>query len=340
KLAIGNIGQTLILGGIFAMLVLFFFLRGIKSPIIIGVAIPYSVIVTFVLMFFADFALNILTLGALALGIGMLVDNAIVVIENIERHLAMGKNSKKAASEGAREVSGAIIASTLTTVAVFIPVIFISGLIGEIFFEFALTISFSLFASLAVALTVIPMMASRMLGKPGDKPKVQKDTSKSVKAFEGSVMWALRHRIIVLFTALVLLVAGAFGIMQVGTEFIPATDEGFVSVSVELENGSSRTATDEVVNLIEAELKDEEDVEVYVSLIGSTQQGQAQGSAESNTAEIYVKLVDLADRDRSVFEFVDEVQPRVLEAVGERALVNFNLQTAAGSSPNTLSFTV
>src|SRR5690606_3586046 len=141
KLAIGNIGQTLILGGIFAMLVLFFFLRGIKSPIIIGVAIPYSVIVTFVLMFFADFALNILTLGALALGIGMLVDNAIVVIENIERHLAMGKNSKKAASEGAREVSGAIIASTLTTVAVFIPVIFISGLIGEIFFEFALTIS-------------------------------------------------------------------------------------------------------------------------------------------------------------------------------------------------------
>lgn len=340
KLAIGNIGQTLVLGGIFAMLVLFFFLRGIKSPIIIGVAIPYSVIVTFVLMFFADFALNILTLGALALGIGMLVDNAIVVIENIERHLAMGKNSKKAASEGAKEVSGAIIASTLTTVAVFIPVIFISGLIGEIFFEFALTISFSLFASLAVALTVIPMMASRMLGKPGEKPKVQKDTSKSVKAFEGSVMWALRHRIIVLFTALVLLVAGAFGIMQVGTEFIPATDEGFVSVSVELENGSSRTATDEVVNLIEEELKNEEDVDVYVSLIGSTQQGQAQGSAASNTAEIYVKLVDLADRDRSVFEFVDEVQPRVLETVGERALVNFNLQTAAGSSPNTLSFTV
>lgn len=340
KLAINNIGQTLILGGIFAMLVLFFFLRGIKSPIIIGVAIPYSVIVTFVLMFFADFALNILTLGALALGIGMLVDNAIVVIENIERHLAMGKNSKKAASEGAKEVSGAIIASTLTTVAVFIPVIFISGLIGEIFFEFALTISFSLFASLAVALTVIPMMASKLLGKPGSKPKVQKDTSKSVRAFEGSVAWALRHRIIVLFTALVLLVAGAFGVMQVGTEFIPATDEGFVSVSVELENGSSRTATDEVVNLIEEELKLEEDVDVYVSLIGSTQQGQAQGSAESNTAEIYVKLVDLAERDRSVFEFVDEVQPKVLETIGERALVSFNLQTAAGSSPNTLSFTV
>ncbi|MGB6408161.1 MAG: efflux RND transporter permease subunit, partial [Planococcus donghaensis] len=340
KLAIGNIGQTLVLGGIFAMLVLFYFLRGIKSPIIIGVAIPYSVIVTFVLMFFADFALNILTLGALALGIGMLVDNAIVVIENIERHLAMGKNAKKAASEGAKEVSGAIIASTLTTVAVFIPVIFISGLIGEIFFEFALTISFSLFASLAVALTVIPMMASRMLGKPGSKPKVQKDTSRSVKAFEGSVIWALRNRIVVLFTAFVLLIVGAFGVMQVGTEFIPATDEGFVSVSVELENGSSRTATNEVVDLIEDELKQEEDVDVYVSLIGSTQQGQAQGSAQANVAEIYVKLVGLADRDRSIFDFVDDVQPRIRETVGDRALVSFNLQTAAGSSPNNLSFTV
>ncbi|EGA90320.1 cation efflux system [Planococcus donghaensis MPA1U2] len=340
KLAIGNIGQTLVLGGIFAMLVLFYFLRGIKSPIIIGVAIPYSVIVTFVLMFFADFALNILTLGALALGIGMLVDNAIVVIENIERHLAMGKNAKKAASEGAKEVSGAIIASTLTTVAVFIPVIFISGLIGEIFFEFALTISFSLFASLAVALTVIPMMASRMLGKPGSKPKVQKDTSRSVKAFEGSVIWALRNRIVVLFTAFVLLIVGAFGVMQVGTEFIPATDEGFVSVSVELENGSSRTATNEVVDLIEDELKQEEDVDVYVSLIGSTQQGQAQGSAQANVAEIYVKLVSLADRDRSIFDFVDDVQPRIRETVGDRALVSFNLQTAAGSSPNNLSFTV
>src|SRR5690606_15647823 len=265
KLAIGNIGQTLILGGIFAMLVLFFFLRGIKSPIIIGVAIPYSVIVTFVLMFFADFALNILTLGALALGIGMLVDNSIVVIENIERHLAMGKNSKQAASEGTKEVSGAIIASTLTTVAVFVPVIFITGLIGEIFFEFALTISFSLFASLAVALTVIPMLAARLLETPKGDIEARKRRSKGLKKFERSVKWALAHRLLVIMTALVFLAVGTFGVFQVGTEFLPATDEGFVSVSVELENGASRTATDEVVNLIEEELKKEKDVDVYVS---------------------------------------------------------------------------
>lgn len=340
KIAVGNIGQTLIFGGIFAMLVLFFFLRGVKSPVIIGIAIPYSVIVTFVLMYFADFALNIMTLGALALGIGMLVDNAIVVIENIERHLAMGKPSKKAAAEGAREVAGAITASTLTTVAVFVPVIFISGLIGEIFFEFALTISFSLFASLAVALTVIPMLASRMLKKPKGNMEARKRRSKGLKNFERTIKWALRHRILVLLITLLFLVIGAFGVSQVGTEFLPATDEGFVSVSVELENGASRTATDEVVTIIEEELEAAEDVDVYVSLVGTTQQGQAQGSSEANVAEIYIKLVPLDDRERSVFEFVDDVQPKILEKVGDRAEVGFNLQTAAGSTPNTLSFTV
>lgn len=340
QLAVGNIGQTLVFGGIFAMLVLFFFLRGIKSPIIIGVAIPYSVIVTFVLMYFSDFALNIMTLGALALGIGMLVDNAIVVIENIERHLAMGKTSRQAASDGAKEVSTAIIASTLTTIAVFVPVIFITGLIGEIFTEFALTISFSLFASLAVALTVIPMLASRMLSKPKGNIEARKRRSKGLKKFERSIKWALAHRLAVMLAALVLLGVGALGILQVGTEFLPATDEGFVSVSVELENGASRTATDEVVNQIEEELKKEKDVDVYVSLIGTTQQGQSQGTSATNTAEIYVKMVPLEERERSVFDFVDEVQPRVLQTIGDQAEVSFNLQTAAGSTPNTLTFTV
>ncbi|QBP41642.1 efflux RND transporter permease subunit [Paenisporosarcina antarctica] len=339
KLAIGNIGSSLAFGGLFAMLVLFIFLRGIKSPIIIGIAIPYSVIVTFVLMYFADFALNIMTLGALALGIGMLVDNAIVVIENIERHLAMGKDSKTAASEGTKEVAGAITASTLTTVSVFVPVIFITGLIGQIFKEFALTISFSLLASLVVALTVIPMLASRMLKKPRGNSEAKRRRSKSYNNFERTIKWALGHRLIVILITTVMLGAGAFGLFQVGTEFLPATDEGFVSVDVELENGSSVSATKEVVGKIEDILKKENEVDVYVSLIGGTQQGQSQGSSQANRAEMYVKLVPLAERERSVFEFVDEVQPEVKKIVGEQAEVNFNLQTAAGSTPNSLSFT-
>lgn len=340
KLAVGNIGQSLLLGGLFAMIVLFLFLRGIKSPIIIGIAIPYSVIVTFVLMFFADFSLNIMTLGALALGIGMLVDNAIVVIENIERHLAMGKDRAEAARDGAKEISGAITASTLTTLAVFVPVIFISGLIGQIFTEFALTISFSLFASLVVALTVVPMMASRMLTKPRKNIEARRRRSKTLNRFERSVKWSLGHRAIILVLTLVLLAGSGFGLFKVGTEFLPPTDEGFFSISVKMPNGSALSSTDKVVKKIETRLKAEKDIDVYVSLIGGTQQSMAQGGAESDRAEMYVKLIPAKDRDRSIFEFVDDVQPDVLKLVGEEASVSFEMQTAAGSSPNTLSFTL
>ncbi len=340
KLAIGNIGQSLILGGIFAMLILFIFLRGIQSPLIVGIAIPYSVIVTFVLMYFAKFSLNIMTLGALALGIGMLVDNAIVVIENIERHLAMGKSSKQAASDGAKEVGGAVTASTLTTLAVFIPVVFISGLIGQIFTEFALTIAFSLFASLIVALTVVPMLASRLLKKPKGNVEAKRRRSKALNNFERSVRWGLQNRLIVLVSTAVLLVFSILGLFKVGTEFLPATDESFFSISVKLPNGASRTATDDVVKRIETKLQEEEDVEVYVSLVGGTQEGMAQGTAKANAAEISVKLVPVTARERSVFQFMDDVQPQVLKAAGEDVKVGFTMQTAAGSNPNTVSFTL
>ncbi|WP_342600468.1 efflux RND transporter permease subunit [Psychrobacillus sp. FSL H8-0483] len=340
KLAINNIGSTLISGGLLAMVVLFVFLRGIRSPIIIGVAIPYSVIVTFVLMYFAGFSLNIMTLGALALGIGMLVDNSIVVIENIERHLSLGKNPKEATFTGTKEVIGAITASTLTTIAVFVPVVFLSGLIGQIFTEFALTISFSLIASLVVAITVIPMMASRMLKKPKGNVEAKRRRSKTYNNFERSVKWSLNHRTIILSLTVVLLFVSVFGLFRVGTEFLPATDEGFVSISVKLENGSSFTATDEVVNKIEALLQKEKDVEVYVSFVGGSQEGQSRGTSRSNVAEISVKLKPLAERNRSIFSFVDEVQPKVVDVVGENVDINFNLQNASGSSPNVVSFTV
>ena len=137
-----------------------------------------------------------------------------------------------------------------------------------------------------------------------------------------------------------MLVFSVLGLFKVGTEFLPATDEGFVSISVKLPNGSSRTATNEVVKRIEAEMKEQEDVEVYVSLVGGTQENLAQGSSKANVAEIYVKLVPLAERDRSIFEFVDDVQPEVLKVVDDDVKIGFNMQTAAGSTPNTLTFSL
>ncbi|OCS93672.1 efflux RND transporter permease subunit [Caryophanon latum] len=338
RLSIANIGQSLILGGLFAMLVLFVFLRNVKSPLIIGVAIPYSVIVTFVLMYFADFSLNILTLGALALGIGMLVDNAIVVIENIERHIGMGKSRVEAAKDGAKEVTLALLASTVTTVAVFIPVLFIEGLIGQIFTEFALTISFSLSASLVVALTVVPMLASKFLSEQVSEQQNKRYNSKVYTHFLSSVRTALKYRLIVLLTAIVLVAVSIFALFQAETEFIPATDEGFVSVSVELPKGTSLQKTEQTVTKIEHILKDQSELDVYVSLIGSTQEAQSQGSASVNEAEISVKLVPLNERDRSVFAFSEDVQKDIEAAVGEDVNVEMSVSTSSGSSPTTTSF--
>ncbi|MBM7578285.1 efflux RND transporter permease subunit [Jeotgalibacillus terrae] len=343
QLAIGNIASSLIFGGIFAMAVLFLFLRNIKSPIIIGVAIPYSVIVTFVLMYFADFSLNIFTLGALALGIGMLVDNAIVVLENIYRHLAMKKDPKTAAREGSKEVASAITASTLTTIAVFIPVVFIEGLIGDLFTEFALTISFSLFASLVVALTVIPMLASKMLKEPKEDIEEKRRESPFIKRFINSVRWSLKRRWLPLLIMTALLGASGYGLFSVGTQFLPATDEGFFDISVSLENGTAIEETEAVVDAIEEELMQEESIDVYLSQIGSSQQGSFDGSTDGSTASIFVKMVPLDERDISIFELIEDISPQIEDAaaeVNETAEVSASLQTATGTSPQTLSFDV
>lgn len=338
RLAISNISSSLIFGGLFAMLVLFVFLRGIRSPLIIGIAIPYSVIVTFVLMYFADFSLNIMTLGALALGIGMLVDNAIVVIENIERHLELGESPIEAAINGAKEVALAITASTVTTIAVFVPVLFISGLIGKIFTEFALTISFSLIASLAVALTVVPMLASKFLTTKSVGVMDKRQASWLYRNYKTALSWALKKRALVLSVTVLLLAFSGFSLYKTGTEFLPPTDEGFVTLSVKLPNSASVEKTEEVVSQLETMAKDYEEVDVVVSLIGGNQQSLSRGTSNSNEAEISVKLVELSERSQSVFDFVEQFEKRVKADIGDQAEVSFSLSSSSGSTPNTLSF--
>ncbi|XWN37854.1 MAG: efflux RND transporter permease subunit [Balneola sp.] len=166
--AVNEVKTAGIIGGILAVLILYFFLRNFWSTVIISVSIPVSIIATFNLMYGNDITLNIMSLGGIALGIGMLVDNSIVVLENIARHKDMGKNTLQAAKDGASEVGTAVIASTLTTVAVFFPLVFVDGIAGQLFRDQALTVTFSLIASLVVAVTLIPMMSS--LG--GKKKKI------------------------------------------------------------------------------------------------------------------------------------------------------------------------
>jgi len=233
NLAIGSVLQNIIIGGILAIIILFLFLRDVKPTLIVGLAIPISVIAAFMLMYFTNVSLNLVSMGGLALGIGMLVDNSIVVIENIYRMISEGKSRTEASIQGAKQIAGAITASTLTTIAVFLPIAFIEGFIAEIFISMALTIAYSLGASLIIALTMVPTMASRMLSDQNKKPE-GKAIKKMKSIYKTSVLFTLRHKLLTVLVILFLLV-GSFGlVISKGFVFLPESDEGSISLSVEV----------------------------------------------------------------------------------------------------------
>lgn len=338
--AIGSLTNALILGGLFAMLVLFFFLRNLKTPLIISISIPFSVIVTFVLIYFSGYTLNIMTLGGLALGIGMLVDNSIVVIENIYRHLNKGEEPRTAAAKGTKEVGVAIIASTLTTVAVFVPVVFVTGIIGDLFKQFALTIAFSLVASLFVALTIVPMIASRILKTPEQNKEEKRQRSSAMQSLGSAVEWVLHHRISVLFIALLLFAGGIFGLTRVGTVFLPEQDEGFFTIDVKMANGTALNHTKDAVQHIEDTLADHDEIDDYFSLIGSSQDQGPQSSGDSSQAQLYVKMKDPGKRSVSTSDFIENVSDDVKDSAPNADEVTLNRQSSMGTEPNTLTFKV
>ncbi|TVP83257.1 MAG: efflux RND transporter permease subunit [Alkalicoccus sp.] len=336
--AVSSVSLALIGGGIIAMTVLFFFLRSIKTPLLIGIAIPFSVIVTFVLLYFTNFSLNIMTLGGLALGIGMLVDNSIVVIENIYRHLSMKKTPKQAAADGTKEVATAIIASTLTTISVFLPVVFISGIVGNLFREFALTVAFSLLASLAVALTVVPMLASRWLKEPEENVEEKRQKSRFVRFFDRSARWSLKNRLLVFIATIILLVGGGAGLTTVGTEFLPATDESFLQIEIENEPGTPLAETFEDVQAIEEELDGLQEIQSYTTVTGSAgDQGPMSGSGQGHEAVVYVALVPVGERDISTLDFSEEIR-RDVEGAAPDAEITMSVDASFGGDPNTFSF--
>ena len=234
--------MTALYGGMLAVLVLLFFLRNLQSTAIIATAIPISIIATFALLYFGGFTLNIMTLGGLALGVGMLVDNSIVVLENIYRMRETGLDPVTAAVEGSEEVTTAIVASTLTTLVVFLPIVFVRGMSGVMFKQLAFVVSFALLCSLVVALTLVPMLAARgglrtrrwrlppLVFHPSlrlHRPHVQIPRGRYTRVLH----WALDHRALVTTGAVATLAASLFLARFVGAELMPASDEGEVRVS-------------------------------------------------------------------------------------------------------------
>ena len=324
KNAINNVSSAALYGGILAILVLLFFLTNIRSTLIIATAIPISIIATFSLIYFGGFTLNIMTLGGLALGIGMMVDNSIVVLENIYRLQESGVPSFKAAVQGSHEVTAAIIASTLTTIAVFLPTVFIRGMSGIMFKQLAYVVSFSLICSLFVALTLVPMLSSHILRPTRlDNPHPKEWKEKAVvhvreffRRLENSykilLHYALDHRFLVLGITALLLVVSIVLIRFVGSEFMPSTDEGEVRVTVEMEVGTRLGVMDEKLNMISEIIKKE------VPELQSIEERGGGGGWRSgaNRGNITIKLNPKSERSRSNETIASSLRQKLLNIPG------------------------
>ncbi|MCK4557407.1 MAG: efflux RND transporter permease subunit, partial [Candidatus Aminicenantes bacterium] len=267
-------GNNALVGGILAIFFIFLFLRDWRPTLTIALAIPLSVITTFIAFSLAGYTINLLTLGGLALGIGMLVDNAVVVIENIFRHMEEGKKREEAAKKGASEVGMAITASTLTTIAVFFPMVFAQGITGKLTRGLALAIAFSLLASLFVALTIVPMVASVLFKAnsqqgSGEKSKRRVQFEKVRNSYRRSLHWTLKHRALVLGGILGLLALSFAIVPFLGTEFMPAMDREMIILKVKMPVGTSLEETNRVVTMVEKLMAQEPEV-VNVSVqVGS-----------------------------------------------------------------------
>jgi len=245
--AISEVENSALMGIVLAVFVLFLFLRRIGSTLIISIAIPISIIATFNLMYFNDLTLNIMTLGGLALGAGMLVDNAIVVMENIFRNRDEGMSVKDAAIEGTSQVSGAIIASTLTTIVVFLPIVYLHGASGELFKDQAWTVAFSLLSSLAVAILVIPMLFN-LFYKNKKQVKVR---TVEVKGYGRFLDQVLKKRWMVILLSVILLGVSAALVPMIGTEFMPKTETREFSLDIRMTEGTRLQRTSSAVENIE-----------------------------------------------------------------------------------------
>lgn len=265
---INSVLQNLLMGAVLAIIILYLFLRDIKPTLIVALSIPVSVIFALVLMYFSGVTLNMISLSGLAIGVGMLVDNSVVVIENIYRLRNLGVPPVKAALNGAKQVAGAIASSTLTTICVFFPIVFIEGLTRQIFMDMALTITYSLLASLIVALTLVPAMGQRMLRKV--KPVKHGMFDKMLGGYEKSIRFVLKHRAIALIAAVVLLFGSMFGAVARGFSFMPNMASTELSVTVSLDDSATMDDTIDAAQSLLDTLSKYDDFETVGVMTGST----------------------------------------------------------------------
>lgn len=324
--SINNVGKTAAIGGLLAVLILYLFMRSISNTLVIAISIPISIIATFTLMYFTGLTLNLLSLGGFALGIGMLVDNGIVVLENIYRFREEGYSPIDAAICGAGEVAAAVAASTLTTVAVFLPIVFVEGMTGEIFKELALTVTFSLLASLGISLTLVPMLSSRV-GKTKEKEperflsKIEKNFKKINLYYREILKWSLANRIAVIAIATIIFLLSTASLLWVGAEYFPEFDEGTFAISISLPHGTRLEDTEAVVYQVERILRSYKDIEGIFTNIGGGDDYYGGSRGRGNRASIDVRLKPYSSRKKETAEVIDEIRQQLHTIVGANITV-------------------
>lgn len=341
--SVENVETNLFLAVVISMLIIFIFLGNFRSTIIIGVAIPISLISTFVLLYFVGYTLNMVTLAALALSVGMVVDNSTVILENIYRHRGMGKSKYQAAVEGTQELVGAVIASTLTTVAVYLPFVFISDMVAQIFIPFALTICFALIASLVVSVTVVPMMSSKLLvlhgqlegGRRGPLRRFtdwfDRQFNHFINAYQVVLVKALNHKKTTLLIVTGALIGSFFLIPFIGAELMPEQDSGQVSVSIELPSNTVLEETEKIALQVEDMIKKYPEVDLILNSTGGNGM-VSMGGSSTNTASLVLIMKPLAERERSSEDVAQALQQQVDQIAGADITVSAASMMSTGGS--------
>ncbi len=344
RLSMNNVTKNILIGGVLAIVVLLLFLRNFRSALIIGLAIPISIVSTFALMYFGGLTLNLISMGGLALGVGMMVDNAIVIMENIYRFQQEGYSRLEAARKGANEVGVAIMASTLTTVAVFLPIVFVQGMASQIFRPMALTVSFSLISSLIVALTLVPMLSSKIMkvekGISAKKGPVTRLADAWYKIIDGLtdryrriLHWSINNKKKVIFISMLFVAISLACLPLVGMEFIPEQDSGEYVINISLPPGSAVKETMRITELVEGYILELPEHEWMFYAVGSG--GNMLSSASSSEkAVLQGKLKDKSARSRTIDEVLDELRFRCAAIPGAKIEVvsQTSMISAGGNS--------
>jgi len=325
-------------GAVLAAVVLVMFLRRWRSTMIVFISIPLSLIATFTGMYFLGYTVNTITLGGLAMGIGRIIDDSIVVYENIHRHRALGLSMKEAAILGAKEVGGAVLASTLTLFAVFIPMMTVEGMAGMMFKPLAATICIAIACSFVVAISVVPMLSSRFLSnkviKAVDPTKRKNIFARIVNAFGNAIdnlgekykvvlAWSLEHRRRVLLSVGVLMAASLLTVTSIGMEFFPSSESNEISISIETDRGSSLDDTDAIIAQIEDILFQVPEMKDVYTTVGSSGSRMSRSSS-NNKASITATLADETEKGRSTDQIMEELRKSVASVAGAKIEITKN----------------